>query len=422
MKIRKYVARNMPEALQQVREDLGDNAVILNTRTLRRNNRFNLHDEARVEVTAAYDEGAAAPPGRSRLAARKYEAQSAHEPVVEPADQPRSNARGSEPPPPIAAARSQPVLEPVSAAPSSTTAAAENSAEDGAEQVSRQLRRLQDTVARLERKGGVTLPDELGRLSERLRSVGLDRAITDRVVGQLLEGMSGGALSDRQQVGQSAAAELLQMLPRSKRIKLGSKRQVIGFFGASGVGKTTAAAKIAAGFILNSKEHIVLVTADDQRVGARDQVGAFAKIIGVPLEFAHTAEEMQVVLGKHERARLVLVDAPGCGPHDHRELDRQAELFAAADVGEIHVVIDALHGFDHMLDILEASRGLPERRLLFTKMDEMVRPGPVLSAAINSQIPTSYLAVGTQVPGDIEAGNLNKLVEKIVGYGPKKKK
>ncbi len=280
----------MPEALQQVREDLGDNAVILNTRTLRRNNRFNLHDEARVEVTAAYDEGAAAPPGRSRLAARKYEAQSAHEPAVEPADQPRSSAWGSEPPPPIAAALSQPVVEPVSAVPSFTAAAAEDSVEDGTEQVSRQLRRLQDTVARLERKGGVTLPDELGRLSERLRSVGLDREITDRVVGQLLEGMSGKALSDRQQVGQSAAAGLLQMLPRSKRIKLGSKRQVIGFFGASGVGKTTAAAKIAAGFTLKSKEHIVLVTADDQRVGARDQVGAFARIIGVLLKCKRKTE------------------------------------------------------------------------------------------------------------------------------------
>jgi flagellar biosynthesis GTPase FlhF len=75
-----------------------------------------------------------------------------------------------------------------------------------------------------------------------------------------------------------------------------------------------------------------------------------------------------------------------------------------------------------MLDVLEACRAMPERRLLFAKMDEMVRSGPVLSAAISSQIPTSYLAVGARVPGDIEAGNLNKLVEKIVGYGPKKRK
>jgi flagellar biosynthesis protein FlhF len=55
MKIRKYVARSMPEALQQVRDDLGEQAVILNTRQLRKNNRFNQSDEPRVEVTAAYD-------------------------------------------------------------------------------------------------------------------------------------------------------------------------------------------------------------------------------------------------------------------------------------------------------------------------------------------------------------------------------
>ena len=56
MKIRKYVARNMPEALQQVRDDLGDQAVILNTRQLRGNNRYNPNGEAHVEVTAAYDD------------------------------------------------------------------------------------------------------------------------------------------------------------------------------------------------------------------------------------------------------------------------------------------------------------------------------------------------------------------------------
>ena len=56
MKIRKYIARNMPEALQQVRDDFGEQAVILNTRQLRRNSRFNNTDQHQVEVTAAIDE------------------------------------------------------------------------------------------------------------------------------------------------------------------------------------------------------------------------------------------------------------------------------------------------------------------------------------------------------------------------------
>ena len=83
MKIRKYIARNMPEALQQVRDDLGEQAVILNTRQIRRNNRFNTGEEARVEVMAALDDSAVsaaettAPTvtpsaGASRMAAQRY--------------------------------------------------------------------------------------------------------------------------------------------------------------------------------------------------------------------------------------------------------------------------------------------------------------------------------------------------------------
>ena len=101
MKIRKYVARNMPEALQQVRDDLGEQAVILNTRTLRRNNRFNLADEARVEVTAAYDEAPAVQSaGPARLAARKYGAQL---PAPAP-EEPMAPQRQTAPPAPAAPA------------------------------------------------------------------------------------------------------------------------------------------------------------------------------------------------------------------------------------------------------------------------------------------------------------------------------
>mgnify|MGYP001212598561 CR=1 FL=1 len=395
----------MPEALQQVRDDLGEQAVILNTRTLRRNNRFNLADEARVEVTAAYDEvQTVQSSGPAQLAARKYGAQL---PTPAP-EEPTALRRQITPP------------NPATQSPKPTPSPQPTSVEEGG--IVRQLRRLQDTVTRLERKSGVALPDELARLRERLASVRLAADLSDQVVGQLLEEMNGKALTDRRQVGENAAAALIQLLPPSKRIKLTAHRQVIGFFGASGVGKTTAAAKIAAGFIRKRKEHILLVTTDDQRVGARDQVDTFARIIGVPLEVAHEEDEMRQVLARHEAARLVLIDAPGCGPHDHKMLGHQARLFAAAEVSEVHIVIDALHGLDHMLDMLAVSGDLPERRLLFAKMDEMVRPGPVLSAAINSQIPTSYLAVGARVPGDIEVGNLNQLVEQIIGYGPKNKK
>ena len=164
----------MPEALQQVRDDLGEQAVILNTRTLRRNNRFNLADEARVEVTAAYDEvQAVQSSGPAQLAARKYGAQL---PTPAP-EEPTALRRQITPPNPA-------IQSPKPAPPPQPTSVEESG-------IVRQLQRLQDTVTRLERKSGVALPDELARLRERLASVRLAADLSDQVVGQLLEEMNG---------------------------------------------------------------------------------------------------------------------------------------------------------------------------------------------------------------------------------------
>lgn len=425
MKIRKYVARNMPEALQQVRDDLGENAVILNTRQIRRNNRFNPEDEARVEVTAAFDESAvsavaAAPvpaPARGNsgnLAAQRYAAQAGGGVAAARQVEPIARAAGVPP---------APAPVPAAAAHSALGAVPRPAAMDGGEleKVMRQLRQLQDSVARMERRGNalaVALPDTVVRLGERLRNMGVATALTDELSAELLRALAGKALDDRAEVGAYAAGFLAQRLPPCKHIRIGKKRKVIGFFGSSGAGKTTAVAKIAAGFALKRKERIVVVSADDRRVGGLDQARAFAHIIGVALECAYGEEEMAAVLNRHDQAQLILVDAPGCGPNDQGERERQHRLFAAAGVQEVHVVIDALSSLEHMLDIVEASAVFSERRLLFTKTDEVSRQGSMLSTAIQSQIATSYMTIGCEVPGDIEAGELAKVVAHIVGHVP----
>ena len=148
MKIRKYIARNMQEALQQRRDDLGEQAVILNTRQIRRNNRFNTGEEARVEVMAALDDSEAtakepAPPavrpsaGVSRLAAQRY---GAHSAVNEPMDSLLAAADES--------ATEVPAQEEVRG-----VGNAGGQGEKDLERVMRQLRHIQETLARVERKG-----------------------------------------------------------------------------------------------------------------------------------------------------------------------------------------------------------------------------------------------------------------------------
>ena len=414
MKIKKYVARNMPEALQQVREDLGDEAVILNTRQIRRNNRFNPHDEARVEVTAAFDESASpssveAEEARTQaapLAAQKYAVQS--EPGVQPEPWGEVKPRSQPPPQP----RIAPPVEDLQRGGEDNLRAVESG------EVARELRHLREVVTRMDKRAsaGIILPQALERLSDRMHSMGLAEELIGSVVQKILQGLDGEALDDRRLVAERAVALLVESLPKFKDIiKIGRRRKIIGFIGASGAGKTTAMAKIAAGFAMKRKDRIVLVTTDDKRVGALDQARTFAEIIGVPLEVAYDGEEVNAILKRYEAAQLVLIDTGGCGPHDLQAWEHQRQLLEVAGADEVQVVLDGLNSLDHMLDVIEASGIFAQRRLLFTKMDEVVRPGAVLSAAVRSGLPTSYLVAGSEVPGAIEVGDLAKLVEKMIG-------
>jgi len=389
----------MPEALQQVREDLGEDAVILNTRQLRRNTRFNPHGEARVEITAALDEAAA---GRAAFPAAAPERPPA---VPPPGDEGAERLEHlARPDRPERAPAPQPGFPPPARP-------------EGMEQVLKQLRLLQETVERLERRAPASLvfPKALGRLMDRLHSAGLSPALIGQLAQGLFQELEGEVLEDREKLGERAVSLLAGLLPPCQDIRIGRGRKVVGFTGASGAGKTTAAAKIAAGFAMKRREGIVLVSADGERVGALDQARVFAEIIGIKLETAYEEGELRAVLDRHPQARLVLIDTAGCGPHERRAWEQRRQFLAAADVCQVQVVIDGLTGYEHMLDVIDASQVFPERRLLFAKMDEVVRPGAVLSAASHSQLPTSYFSVGPSLPGAIEAGDLRKLAEKVIG-------
>jgi flagellar biosynthesis protein FlhF len=413
MKIRKYVARTVPEALQQVREDLGGHAVILNTRQIRKNTRFNPQGEARVEVTAALDEGAA-PAAIPPALDWSYAPPALRTPDPEPAQAAL----------PIQRAARESLRE--SAAPP-LPAGPSRAPFEGNEQILRQLRQLQDTVERLERRApaGLVFPKALGRLVDRLRSTGLSEGLVNRLAQQLFQEAGSGTGQEREEresLNQRAAALLTALLPPCRDIRIGKGRKVVGLVGASGAGKTTAAAKIAAGFAMRRKQGIVLINTDDRRVGSLDQTRTLAQLIGVELEVAYQEEELRAALDRHAEARLVLIDTAGCGPHERREWEKRRRLLETSGANEVQVVIDSLNGYEHMLDILEASQALPERRLLFTKFDEAVRPGALLSAAAHSQLPTSYFTVGPAIPGAIEAGDLRKLAARVTGAAAEKGK
>lgn len=479
MKIRKFIAPSVPLALRQVHDDLGDRAVILNTRTLPEGG----NPGGRVEVTAALDEEVSAYAGASATVAERAPrgarntrpdllgrvygrslpgpgnaagsppeperkprwrqtpdrndttAGSARPQVEErhirsaadwlaslPAVQRHSSGSGHQARPP----HENP--EPTVPAPVKTRAASVEGPGDSA--VVGQLRQLEEVVHRMaSQTSGFALPLELSRLGERLRRTGLSQDHVHRCLQVIMRQLKNEEFDDREIVAKAAVDCLAQMLPESSEIRVGRKRRIVALVGPSGSGKTTAAARIAAGFVRRRRQRgalsdggdIVLITADTKRVGALAQARAFADLIRVPLETAYDEQELVQAVANHEEARLVLVDLGGCGPHERSEMEEQKRMLAAIGVDEIHIVVDGLTGLDHIIEVARSGKEHGSQRtcLMVTKMDQSVRPGTIVSAAIDAELPISYITTSAAVPGGIRPGDLTPWIEWMVGLAPR---
>ena len=431
MKIRTYVASSMPQALQQVREELGDDAVILNTRTLRANDPEQAEGDAQVEVTAGL-EGVAVPSGgiaarplppRPAAPAQPLLARMYAPDRLKPATV-ASPGRADLPTPDlgaIAAGR-------LAGSPQAQTAPQKEGRSDrairpdsGETRARQSFEQLRAAVQRVEGLvSGIVLPEELSRLSHSLRAAGLAEDLAKECIQSVFQELDGEGLEDGDAVRRRAASLLMRRMPARRDIRVGSQRRVVAFVGASGAGKTTALAKIAAGFAAKYRQRgeadrIAIVTTDTRRIGSLDQAKNLAGLIDVHLEVAYDEEEMAAVVSRLPQARLVLVDTAGCGLDDGDERARQRRLLETAGVDEVHIVVDAKTRLDHMLDWIDATRDLGTRRLLFAKVDEARRCGAVLSAAARTEVPISYLTVSAVLPGGIEPGDLDGMVREATG-------
>jgi flagellar biosynthesis GTPase FlhF len=491
----------MPQALQQVREDLGSEAVILDSRKIGgRGERGHTRTPASVEVTAGLEEGAipgvqpspttAPAPTPARRSVRVQREATAgvrasiHTPALfaggggefsglAPAPVGGASTIGASSGNPLESALESarrvarefaPELEPGGDAPQQVSNASRLNAhfdvaedmtdsvadvavsienveastanatadlaglgvrQDGGS-VAHQLQKLQETISKIERQAPAqfVLPGEVSRMADRLRAGGISETLVCQCIHMVYSELEGAALDDRDKVHALAAEKIGELLPERCDIRVASKRRnVIGFVGLSGSGKTTAAAKIAAGFatrktraIGDDPRRILMITTDKRRLGAVDQMRSLAQITGISHEVALTEDEMRAALKRHISARLVLIDTAGCGPNEQDEREFQRRLLEAAQADEVQVVIDGLTAYEHMLDVIESTSVFsPPRRLLFTKIDEAVRRGAAVSAAAHSGIPTSYFSVGPAFPGDLRPGNLMRLVCELLG-------
>ena len=202
-----------------------------------------------------------------------------------------------------------------------------------------------------------------------------------------------------------------------KRLKTAPEKgaQIQVFVGPTGVGKTTTLAKLAARYALYQGERVGIITIDHYRIGAVEQLRTYADITGLPLEVVMTPRELQHALDKLSGCQRILIDTAGRSTLNLVHIQELANYLGNLPPAEIFMVISATTKAQDLKLISENFRCMNYNRLIFTKLDETNTYGVLLNGIYLTGLPVIYITTGQSVPDDICLADLDKISSLILG-------
>jgi flagellar biosynthesis protein FlhF len=269
------------------------------------------------------------------------------------------------------------------------------------------------------------LPIQLQAYREELLAVGVSVATTDRWLSAT-ESFAAN-LGDSTSGTTSSAAPWLEHLQRSvaRELRIGSPirtqpgdRRVVALVGPTGVGKTTTVAKLAAGFRIEARRRVGLLTIDTFRIAAVQQLKAYAEIMDLPMEVVEKPNQMQPALDRLGDVDLVLIDTAGRSPRSDARIEQLVELLRSAQPDETHLVLSATSSISTIQSALCGFAPVRPTAALLTKLDESPCTAGVLSAIVATDrfagVPLSYTTNGQQVPDDIATADPESLLSRLL--------
>lgn len=374
MKIKRYFAPDMRQAIRLVREEQGPDAVILSNRSV----------EGGVELVAAidYDEAVL----EQAMAAEERPLRS------------RSYTEGSTNTETQTAKRADQPIEWTQ----------DPSIIDMRREIHELRGLLENQLAHLAYADFNRRHPCSADLIRRLDDLGLKPAHCESLISQL------GDARDKDSAWDLALGHLAEQIPVTNDDIL-SKRGVVALVGSTGVGKTTTIAKLAARYALrHGQRNVALVTTDSYRIGAHEQLVTYGRILGVPVQVASSTEELQSAVKSLMDRRLVLIDTAGMSQRDLRLSEQFATLADAGTAVQTYLVLSATNQDAVHDEVFKAFSQTDLRGCILTKADEATSLGGLISLLVEKNLPLAYVANGQRVPEDLHPARGQELVNRAV--------
>ncbi|HPM01822.1 MAG: flagellar biosynthesis protein FlhF [Candidatus Cloacimonetes bacterium] len=372
MKIKKFIAPSMQEALKMIKKEFGDDAIILSNKSIE--SKENPEWKNAIEVTAAIDK---------KDEIKKESFGQVVQKVVQEKPEPSSlsNAQFTS--------------------------------------LQKEIRfineRIELILNHIKYENLPHLPKNLQNFSKLLIQSGISSSIANSIIEEVFTSLRGEDLMDDEQVEQKIITKIKNMIQITGPVKFNQGvPTVVLIVGSTGVGKTTCIAKLAALYKYTYGKKVALVSVDSYRIAAMEQLKAFSDIAKIHFESAYSNNDLIEKINKLQKYEVILIDSAGINTKNVKQLVSLKETIRVSRADEIHLVMNMTTRYLDMKETLKNFAMIPYNGIILTKLDESSSFGDIINLSVEMDKPFSYISFGQNIPEDISLANRNELAQVIL--------
>ncbi len=381
----------MASGLKKVKDELGPDALILSTRTIK-NGKLGLLGRPILEITAAIDRSAPLSP------AFTLDPSPGFNQVV---DDSLDHLLNQSAPAPETTSDHSNHFDSVSA-----NTYSDLTIRNEVNELKDLVKSLAGEISRLDKDNAVVVSGTASAHDDHIFSMLLNRGInveTSKTISDFLRESLSDEEIDSPDIVSSTIIEIIQNLLEISPPLFSSKKDQhrIALVGPTGVGKTTTLAKIAASYLTSHSNSIALITVDTYRIAAVEQLKVYGEIMHIPVDVVISPDQLKHAIDSHRDKNLILIDTAGRSPKDDFCIEELSTFLSPELNIDKHLVLSATSREKELLNTIDRFNSLGLTNTIFTKVDECVDLGIMLNIQIKNKNPLSYITNGQRVPEDL---------------------
>ena len=379
MKMKKYIAPSIAEAMKLIREELGEDAVILSSKVVISKKYLGLVKEKNFEVLAGVETGEISYTSRSNVK------QSSNNPLSE------QNKLSQ-----VRAAREEKFQNQLGVS----------------EELKKELDDLKKILQLMYRQTSQKYyPDELMPIIEFLKRQELSDELITYISDEIYEQFKQNGKMTKEEMFSIIRQLLYTKLEPLNIGGVSFEHKYVNVLGPTGVGKTTTIAKMAARSVLEKKKKIGFITTDTYRIGAIEQLKTYAALLQAPVEIVYNENDYKQAIENLAHLDLIFIDTAGRNYKEAKYINDVQKLINFDEDVESYLVLSTTSKESDMATIIELFLRLPIEKFIFTKVDETNSIGAMFNLMIKYNKGLAYYTNGQEVPEDIEEASIEGLLD-----------